>query len=128
MSVETILVKLIKNGDKETINDMISLLEFIRDYKKPVQVKESRTFQKPAQQTQQQVKQPIKKPVQQQVYKPVQKSNMNEDMMHASDILDAHYENGGTLGSPKYSMEKLIETGKMSEEDVQNLNHADALL
>ena len=50
MSVETILVKLIKNGDKETINDMISLLEFIRDFKKPVQVKESRTFQKPAQQ------------------------------------------------------------------------------
>ena len=53
---------------------------------------------------------------------------MNEDMMHASDILDAHYENGGTLGSPKYSMEKLIETGKMTQEDVANIDHADALL
>lgn len=124
MSVETILVKLIKNGDRETINDMISLLEFIRDYKKPVQVKESRTFQKPVQQTQQPVKKQVSKPVS----KPVQKSNMNEDMLHASDILDAHYENGGILGSSKYSMEKLIETGKMTEEDVQNLNHADALL
>ena len=128
MSVETILVKLIKNGDKETINDMISLLEFIRDYKKPVQVKESRTFQKPVQQTQQPVKKPVQQQVSKPVSKPVQKSDMNEDMLHASDILDAHYENGGTLGSSKYSMEKLIETGKMTEEDVQNLNHADALL
>ena len=38
-TIENILASLIKNGDKDTLNSVIELLEEIRDYKKP-----SKTF------------------------------------------------------------------------------------
>jgi hypothetical protein len=90
-NIENLIASIIKSGDKDTISDCISLLEEIRDYKKPV--KSSHHSSKPSERTSQKFSEKSQK-------KP--SSPLQEELGTAASLLDYDWKEGQLTERQQY--------------------------
>ena len=91
-TIENILASLIKNGNKDTLNSVIELLEEIRDYKKP-----SKTFHQHSSKHSEKSLQNVSEKPQKEVKKPLQ-----EELGTAASLLDYDWKEGQLTERQQY--------------------------
>ena len=91
-NIENILASLIKDGDKDTLNSVIELLEEIRDYKKPSKTSHQHSSKHSSKPSQNVSEKPQKKP----------ENKISEDLGFASTLLDYGWKEGQLTERQQY--------------------------